>query len=204
MEITCSTPGVTGLQNGLITSTGLHSKEKVVFYSKHFQDPSFTLLLCPFYIPRDMQAINKWAWKLGRAAKTVAASYHYADTSDFARSFMVMLNNRLALCQVDICTAEKDELYDTYPTSSGDYIIRLLLNANKKIVRPLQLKALQTCVEYFFLFPEIKKIIAEPEAENKMYNEILSRAGFQQEEQVFNQYALCNLLVCTRQSFISE
>lgn len=151
-----------------------------------------------------MPVISNWIWKLSRAASTVAASYHYADTSDFARSFMVLLNNRLALCQVDICSADKDELFDTYPTSSGDYIIRLLMNANKKIVRPLHLKALQTCVEYFFSFPEIKRIIAEPEADNKMFNEILLRAGFQQAEQVFNHYALCNLLICTRQSFISE
>lgn len=151
-----------------------------------------------------MHAIYNWAWKLSRAANTVAASYLYAGSSDFARSFMVLLNNRLALCQVDICSADKDELYDTFPSSSGDFIIRLLMNTNRKTVRPLHLKALQTCMEYFFLFPEIKQIIAEPEAENKMYNDILLKAGFRQEEQVFNQYSVCNLLVCTRQSFIPE
>jgi len=203
MEITCSTPGFTARQNGLITASGLNSKKEVV-YTKHFQHPSCTLSLRPFCIPRDMPAIYNWAWKLSRAANTVAASYLYAGSSDFARSFMVLVNNRLALCQVDICTADKDELYDTYPTSSGDYIIRLLMNTNKKTVRPLHLKALQTCVEYFFLFPEIKQIIAEPEADNKIFNEILLRAGFLHEEQVFNQYSLCNLLVCTRQSFIPE
>ncbi|MBO9198811.1 MULTISPECIES: GNAT family N-acetyltransferase [Niastella] len=203
MQITCTTPGFTGLKDGLISSTGLHTKTEVV-YSKRFQHPSYTLSLRPFSIPQDMPAIYKWAWKLSRAANTVAASYLYAGSSDFARSFMVLLNNRLALCQVDICTAEKDELYDTFPTSSGDYIIRLLMNANRKTIRPLHLKALQTCMEYFFLFPEIKQIIAEPEADNKLYNEILSRAGFQQEEQVFSQYSICNLLVCTRKSFIPE
>jgi RimJ/RimL family protein N-acetyltransferase len=134
----------------------------------------------------------------------VAASYQYAGNSDFARSFMVKRNNRIAICQVDICAADKDELYDTYPTAPGDYIIRVLMNSNKKIVRPLHLKALQTCMEYFFLFPEIRQVIAEPEADNKAYNEILLRAGFRFEEQVYNQYTLCNLFVCTRKSFIAE
>jgi len=202
MEILCSTPGFTGLQDGLIAATGLNMKKEVVFV-KHFQHPTCTLSLRPFSVSRDMSAIYSWAWKLSRAAKTVAASYQYAGNSDFARSFMVMLN-RIAICQVDICCADKDELYDAYPTSSGDYIIRLLMNTNKKTVRPLHLKALQTCVEYFFLFPEIRQIIAEPETDNKAFNEILLKAGFQFEEQVYNQYALCNLFTCTRKSFISE
>jgi len=203
MEILCSIPGLSGLKDGLIASTGLNMKKEVV-YAKHFQHPSCTLSLSPFSVSRDMPAVFSWAWKPGRAAKTLAASYQYAGNSDFARSFMVMLSNRFAICQVDICAADKDELYDAYPTSSGDYIIRLLMNTNKKTVRPLHLKALQTCVEYFFLFPEIRQIIAEPETDNKAYNEILLKAGFQFEEQVHNQYALCNLFICTRQSFISE
>jgi hypothetical protein len=202
MEIVCSIPGFAGLHNGLIASTGLNTEKEVV-YEKHFHHTSFTLSLRTFCLPRDMPAICSWAWKLSRAADTVAASYMYAGNSDFARSFMVMLNNRLAICQVDICEADKDELFDAYSTAEGDYTIRLLMNTNRKTVRPLHLKALQTCMEYFFLFPEIKQIIAEPEADNKAYNEILLKAGFQFEEQVFNQYALCNLFVCTRQSFIS-
>jgi hypothetical protein len=203
MEILCTIPAFTGRKDGLITSTSLNKKKEVVF-AKHFQHPSFTLSLRPFCIPRDMPAIYNWAWKLSRAANTVAASYLYAGSSDFARSFMVLLNESKALCQVDICAADKDELYDSYPTSCGDYIIRMLMNTNKKVFRPLHLKALQTCVEYFFLFPEIRQIIAEPEVDNKVYNETLLKAGFQFEEQVYNQYAVCNLFVCTRQSFIPE
>jgi RimJ/RimL family protein N-acetyltransferase len=151
-----------------------------------------------------MPAIYSWAWKLSRAANTVATSYLYAGNSDFARSFMVLRNNRVAVCQVDICAADKDELFDSYPTASGDYIIRLLMNTNKKVFRPIHLKALQTCMEYFFRFPEIRQIIAEPEADNSLFTEVLVKAGFQFEEQVYNQYAACNLFVCTRQSFIPE
>ncbi len=150
MQITCSTPGITGGKDGFLSSTGLHSKREIV-YTKLFPQSSYTLSLRPFSIPRDMPAIYSWAWKLSRAANTVAASYLYAGSSDFARSFMVLHNNRLALCQIDICSADKDALYDTFPSSSGDYIIRLLMNTNRKTVRGLHLKALQTCLEYFFI-----------------------------------------------------
>ncbi|WP_207512476.1 GNAT family N-acetyltransferase [Longitalea luteola] len=201
MEIACTTPGITGRKNGLIASTGLTINKEVV-YEKRFQQSPFALSLRTFNIPYDMPAICSWAWQLSRAADTVATSYEYAYSSDFARSFMVLYNNRLAVCQVDICEADKDELFEAYPATAGNYIIRVLMNTRKKTVRPLQLKALQTCMEYFFLFPEITQVIAVPEADNKLYNEILLKAGFQFEEQVRHQYTLCNLFVCTRQSFI--
>jgi hypothetical protein len=190
-------PGVTGTAKGVITPASLITKKEVVYF-KRFQHPAFTISLRPFCIPRDMPAIYSWAWKLSRAANTVAASYLYAGHSDFARSFMAVVNNRLPVCQVDICAAEKDELCESYPKGEGDYIIRLLMNSNKTTIRTLHIKALQTCLEYFFLFPEVKQIIAEPEADNKMYNELLLKAGFQFEGQVYNQYTICNLFVCTR------
>ena len=95
MQITCTTPGITGGRDGLISSTGLHTKKETV-YTKLFQHPSYTLSLRPFSILRDMQAIYSCAWKLSRAANNVAASYLYAGSS-VARPFMVLLNNRLAL-----------------------------------------------------------------------------------------------------------
>jgi hypothetical protein len=202
MEILCTTPAITGLKDGLISSTGLNKKKEVV-YSKQFQHPSLTLSLRPFCIPRDMPAVYSWAWKQSRSPNTIATSYLYAGSSDFIRSFMVLHNNKNAICQVDICAADKDELYDAYPTTTGDYIIRLLMNTNRNVFRPLHLKALQTCVEYFFLFPEIRQIIAEPEAENKVFNDTLLKAGFQFEEQVYNHYSVCNLFICTRESFIA-
>jgi hypothetical protein len=199
METVCMPP-VTGLRNGLIAATSQASRKESV-YKKYFHHHSLTISLRPFCIMRDMPAIYGWIWKLRRTVSAVAVSYLYADHSDFTRSFMVVVNNRTPVCQIDISNANKDELYELYPASTGDYIIRLVMNTNKKSVRDLHIKALQTSLEYFFLFPEIRKIIAQPEADNKLYNEILYRSGFQFEDQVYNQYTLCNVFVCTRESF---
>jgi hypothetical protein len=203
MEIAIYKPSVTGLKSGFMNATGLAAKKEVVF-TKHFRHPSFTISLRPFCVPLDMPAIYSWAWKLSRSANAVAATYLYTGHSDFARSFMALINNRIPVCQIDVCSAEKDELYELYPSAPGDYIIRMLMNTNKKTVRPLHVKALQTCIAYLFQFPEVTQIIADPEADNKLYNEILQKAGFQFEEQLFNQYIVSNLFVCTRQSFIPE
>lgn len=201
MNIAIYKPSVTGLKSDFIHATALTSKKEVVF-TKYFRHPSFNISLRPFSVQQDMPAIYSWAWKLSRAANTVAASYLYTGHSDFARSFMAVANNRVPICQIDVCNAEKDELYELYPSAPGDYIIRMLMNTNKKIVRPLHVKALQTCVSYLFQFPEVNQIIADPETDNKLYNEILQKAGFQFETQLYNQYIMSNLFICNRQSFI--
>ena len=200
MEIACYKPGVTSQADGLFASTSMLERKEVV-YTKHFLPSSLSVSLRPFSVPRDMATLCKWAWKLNRATDSVAASYLYTGYSDFARSFMALINNRTPVCQIDICAADKDELCESYSSSPGDYIIRLLMNTNKKIVRPLHLKALQTCLEYFFSFPHVRQIMAEPEDDNKLYNDLLQQAGFQFEDQVYHQYTVCNLFVCTRNSF---
>jgi len=131
----------------------------------------------------------------------VAASYVYTGDSDFARSFMVLLDNHKPVCQVDICNAVKDELNEYYPSSAGDYIIRILMNTHDKKIRPFQVSSLQTCLEYFFRFTEIEQIIAQPEADNKAYNELLVKAGFSFEDAIYSQYSVSNLYTCTRQNF---
>lgn len=203
MEIMCYKPGITNQADGLFASTSMSARKEVV-YAKHFLPSSLSISLKPFCVPRDMTTMYKWAWKLSRASESVAASYLYTGYSDFARSFMALINNRIPVCQIDICVADKDELCENYSSSPGDYIIRLLMNTNKKIVRSLHLKALQTCIEYFFSFPEVRQITAEPEADNKLYNDLLQQAGFQFDNQVYRQYSLCNLFVCTRETFIRQ
>src|ERR1700754_2953914 len=103
MEIANYLPGVTPRQN-LINFNNQVTKKEWVF-NREFHAPDCQISLRPFCILRDMPAINKWVWKLHRASDVVAASYQYTGESDFARSFMVLVNNRMPVCQVDLCQA---------------------------------------------------------------------------------------------------
>jgi len=176
------------------------AKKEVVF-NKFFYRPNRSISLRPFCIARDMPVIHSWAWNISRAAEIVAASYMYTGASDFARSFMVLVNNRLPLCQIDICHATKDELYESYRSTPGDFIIRFLLNTNKKKIHSLHVKALQTCIEYFFSFAEVKQLVAAADAGNKLHNELSQKAGFRFREKIYSQYSVSNLHICPRAHF---
>jgi hypothetical protein len=196
MEIAYSQPSLTP-QQGLITATGMVVKKEVV-YTRFFHHPHRSISLRPFCIVRDMPVIYNWAWRMSPAADIIAASYLYTGISNFARSFMVLVNNRFPLCQVDICHAAKDELFESYRSAPGDFIMRILLNTDKKKIRPLHVHALQTCIEYFFSFSEVKQLVAAPDAGNKLFNELLLKAGFRFREKIYNQYSVSNLYVCQR------
>lgn len=199
MELAYYLPSLTP-KVGLTNATNMVAKKEVV-YTKIFYRPNRNISLRPFCIARDMPVIQKWAWNISQAADTIAASYQYTGASDFARSFMVLVNNRIPVCQIDICQATKDELYESYRSAPGDFIIRFLLNTNKKKIRPLHIKALQTCIEYFLSFTEVKQLVAVPDAGNKLHNELLLKAGFRFREKIYSQYSVSNLFIYPRDHF---
>jgi hypothetical protein len=199
MEIAYYLPGLTP-KVGLTNATVMAAKKEVA-YNKFFHHPNHSISLRSFCIERDMPVIQQWAWNISQAADIVSASYLYTGASDFARSFMVLANNRIPLCQVDICHAAKDELYESYRSAPGDFIIRFLLNTDRKKISLLHIKALQTCIEYFFSFTEVKQLVAAPDAGNKLHNELLQKAGFRFREKMYSQYSVSNLYICPRDHF---
>jgi hypothetical protein len=197
MIIASNLPSLTP-QEGLTSAASMVAKKEVV-YTRFFLRPHRSISLRSFCVARDMPVVSNWAWEMNQAAKIVAASYLYTGASDFARSFMVLVNNQMPLCQVDICMADKDELFESYHSAPGDFIIRFMLNTGKKKIRPLHVKALQTCIEYFFSFPEVKRLVAAPDTGNQLNNELLPKTGFRFMEQVYGQYGVSNLYIRTRE-----
>lgn len=170
---------------------------KAVIFKKHFRYPNCDIHLRPFCISTDMPVVCNWAWKTNYAAELIAASYIYTSESSFARSYMAVINNSIPFCEVDICHASQDELCDHFPTTKGDYVLRLLLSG-KRISRPILLNLIQTCLEYFFSQPGIEKIYVEGEVDNTRYHQLLIKSGFRFQQKVYQSYKTSNLYYCNR------
>jgi RimJ/RimL family protein N-acetyltransferase len=187
------------LKSSLYSPAEPNSRNEIV-YARHFRYPACKISLRPFCIVCDMPVIYNWAWKESYAAELIAESYQYTHESNFARSYMALSNNSRPICEVDICHASQDELCDQFPVLEGDYVLRLLVPGKNKS-RPLLSNVLQTCMEYFFRFPEVERILMEPDVENTDYNELLVRSGFCFQQTIYQLYKTSNLYYFTRQSF---
>lgn len=126
-------------------------------------------------------------------ADLIAASYEYTRESSFARSYMILLDHSIPVCEVDICCALQDEVSDHYKAGQGDYILRFLPASPKKIPPPLFALLIQTCVEYFASAPEVKKIFIECETGNAWQHELLLKAGFRFRHMIHQEYKDSNL-----------
>lgn len=160
-----------------------------IMYTKHFQS-AFAISIRPFVNHTDLPFVAKmfdpggFFSRLSAAASAVAASYLYSGTSDFARSFVCVLDGNV-VCSVDICEASKDELYDAVFFKKGDYILRLLVPPKKKTDFQITVSALTTFMEYFFLFPEVMQLFIEVSETDKEMIDLVQECGFRI-------YAFCN------------
>ena len=200
MSLTSDLPKLPGHES-LSKPVSPVSPEEIVF-SKDFPAAGYNISLRRFCISTDMQAIYHWAWKTSTAAKLLASSYVYTHESNFARSYMVFLNDTIPVCQVDICRSLQDDICDHYKVSPGDYIVRIIVHLQKKKNRRFYVDVLRCCLEYFFSSTEVERIIIEPDVENERYNDLVIHSGFRFLQRIYQPYKASNLYYCTRESFV--
>ncbi|HEY8894608.1 MAG TPA: GNAT family N-acetyltransferase [Niastella sp.] len=154
-----------------------------IMHTKHFFQSAFAVSIRPFVNHTDLPFVAKMFHphsifsRINAAASAVAASYLYSGTSDFARSFVCLLDGNV-VCSVDICEASKDELYDAVFLKKGDYVLRLLVPPKEKTDYRITAAALTTFMEYFFLFPEVVQLFIELCDTDKDMIELVQECGF--------------------------
>ena len=178
-------------------------KQEIV-YSRQFHTPHCTISLRPFSAMADLPVVCNRYWSSKDAARLIAESYRFAGESNFARSYLVLLNDNIPVCQADLCRAQQDEAGEYFTARPGDYVIRLLTNKRQKISRTLYGNLVQTCLEYFFLLPNTERIIAEAITGDSLQNEMLLQAGFSFEQTICQPYKDANLYYCTRAAYLKS
>lgn len=181
-------------------------RKREILFTKYFTQPTHSISLRPFVIPRDMFFVYKvleerYNGFIGSAVNTIAASYLYTGSSDMMRSFTCFVNNRGIIGTIDIVDALYDELSTLSPLNDGDYIIRLLVKSKRKNLSPLLANMITTCVEYFFQFPEINQLFIPLDPSEKNIADLVQKCGFFFYHMSISQYN-SNIFCCTRQSLI--
>ncbi|HMH21500.1 MAG TPA: GNAT family N-acetyltransferase [Puia sp.] len=165
-----------------------------------------SLSLRPVSLATDLPLIYGW---ITQGYSTVAAApepplqqlntaYTSIIASDFAQPFMGLVND-VPVCQVDIYKAKLDVISLYYESVAGDYGLHLL-NA-PQITREDEAALLSACVNYFFSFPEIGRIVTDVESSDKWANSLMKKLGFQWNKKIRKPYKVADLYICTRNSF---
>ena len=141
------------------------------------------LTVRPFCVATDISILFKWMSQeyagplltRSRPPHELEESYVSMIESDFAQPFMGLVNE-IPVCQMDIYKMQQDVLSLSYPARPGDYGLQLVVAP--LTVQDNMLRLIQACLEYFFSFPEVGRIIVNIEEGNEYNRQLFKRAGF--------------------------
>ncbi|HEY0679430.1 MAG TPA: GNAT family N-acetyltransferase [Chitinophagaceae bacterium] len=184
-------------------------ENKVILYKREFPEKSISLSLRLLSIGSDIHQIHEWVnqeyakrfWQLdGQPISNLIQTYEYIQSSDYAQSYITLLNDK-PVGQIDLYHALHDEVGKLYEAEGGDYGLHLLMAPPKTRIPQLTICVFQTFLEYLFSFPEVNRVIGEPDADNHQANTLVRKLGFQFQKRIKMSYKTANLYFCTRESF---
>jgi hypothetical protein len=122
-------------------------------------------------------------------------SYACMIESDFAQPFMCLVNET-PVCQINVYKTLQDVISLYYDARPGDYGLQLVVapGVNQESVAAI----MSACLEYFFSFPEVERIIADIETTNEWSNTLYKMAGFHYCKKIKVPYKPSNLYIHSR------
>lgn len=180
-----------------------------IAFRKYFPDRSFSIAIRMLDIDTDIPVVFGWVneeyakrfWQMdNQPVQQLKQTYRLILASDFAQSFIGLLNGS-PICQVDVYNALRDEVSLLYPARQGDYGLHFLMAPRRQRIPGLSACVFSTFVEFLFSYPEVQRIIGEPDAENAAANKLVKNAGFSFQQTIGMSYKTANLYYCTREDY---
>lgn len=173
--------------------------------SKELPEKYLRVSVRPLCIETDVPTLYKWMCReyggplLNRAAPPSEMEELYASMidSDISQPFMGLVND-VPICQIDVYKTQQDAISLYYDAKPGDYGIKMELAP--LVVQHDIIVLLQTCLEYFFSFSEVGRIVADIDMRNDCNDHLFRKVGFRSAGNIQGPYKASTLYICTRNS----
>lgn len=160
--------------------------------------PGIVYSVRPFLPGTDISLLHEWLnseYGVVLPADGLTESWMSMIGSDSVRPFIGLLNGAPA-CQAEFYKVRQQALSLYYKDSPGDYGLHWRVASG--IGRDRMAGLLRTCLEYFFSFPEVGRILADADIADTWGNELFQKTGFLLLQKIAVPYRPSNLYVCTR------
>lgn len=183
-------------------------KRTIILYVQQFS--SYTLEVRPLSLTRDIPVLHKWVnmeyakafWQMDGSYKKLYNHYEQFLASGLGGSLMFFYpGNSMPIAQMDFYNPKLDEVGDMYEVQEDDIGIHLLMGPPINPVTGLTTNVMRCGISYLFE-SGAKRIIGEPDANNKNANELVKRVGFQLIKPVTLSYKTANLYILEKTEFL--
>ena len=164
-------------------------------FSKFYPGISCTISFRSLELKTDLSLIHDWVnqdyaleyWQMNGHFSQLYAIYQCMEYNPFAHSFIGMLNGNI-VCQFDVYSVAVDELKEHIQYEKHDCGFHLLMSPNKNPVRGLSSAMIKAFLDFYFSFPQAKRMYAEPDVNNFKSIALLEKAGFEKIKSVEMSY----------------
>jgi hypothetical protein len=144
----------------------------------------YTISLRPVHLHnnQDMEIIGKWieqGYAIGRSVDQLRIMYTIIAECTYIQSFMVLVNGQEPICVVDVGEVIWDEVVEYYDHHPGDHRLQLPVLPISPSFSTLALDVVQTCLEYFFSFPQVLRMVWTIYTDDTYSISMAEKAGFQ-------------------------
>lgn len=170
--------------------------------------PGCRISLRSLRVPNDLPMIHQWVnldyakkfWNMDGPLESLMQWYQGMQSGVQAHSYLGLLDHR-PVAQVDVYLAAHHEIAQNFPVLRGDFGMHLLMAPVLPRVPELSKKIIHTFLEYSFGFPEVARMLGEPDAANRAANRLIREAGFRFLAELSLQTKRANLYGITREEF---
>ncbi|MGN7788033.1 GNAT family N-acetyltransferase [Niabella sp. 22666] len=185
-------------------------KRDTILHVQQFS--GYALEVRPLSLTRDIPVLHKWVnmeyaktfWQMDGSYKRLYNHYEQFLASGLGGSLMFFYpGNPMPVAQMDYYNPKLDEVGSMYEVQDEDIGIHLLMGPPTNPVSRLTINVMICGISYL-LVSGAKRIIGEPDADNKNANQLVKRVGFQFMKPITLSYKTANLYILEKTEFLKR
>ena len=161
-----------------------------------------------FNLDTDTDLIHQWVnlpyalpyWQLSGKRQRVFDLYYNIQRNSNGHSYIGMLDDN-PICQFDVYRVLADEIRQFFTADENDCGFHLLMAPNENPIPGLTSLIIKSYLDYYFSFPQARRMFAEPDITNHRSNRVLKKVGFSFHHAIKMSYKTANLYSITKQQF---
>ena len=159
---------------------------------------------------KDLPVIYKWVnqayaipyWQMNGPYSDLQVACREWLQNLSTHSLVASLDNTL-VCQLDIYEVVSDDLRNHYEAIEGDLGMHLLMAPGKKPEASFTTKLLFFLLKLLFCNPLVRRVVCEPDIENRPACTLVERLGFHLEKRLVLPHKTADLYIMSRERFES-
>lgn len=178
-------------------------------HTRYFNGGSVEIGIRGFDITTDLEIIHEWVnqdyakkfWEMDGPIQQLEEAYIKHLGVDYSHPYIGTLNGE-PIFTLELYWATKDEVGKYYPFHPGDYGFHMLIAPAKQRIPNFSYYALTMCMEHFFTFSQVHRIIGEASVEHMGTHNLITKVGCAFDQALVLPYKTANLTFLTREMYL--